>query len=262
MKKHISKLRSKVMPLFYELVYGLITPRHTNCMNLGFAPATESLRPHYISENERFQYELYWQTFKQIGETLTPSSVICEVGCGRGGGLAFLQKLTPAKLIGLERSAFARRVARRRFGLDVRPTTAPQLALADASVDVLLLVEAAHTYHADPLIAELHRCLKPGGVVVLADFNLGSNNNVRQKLTKAYANRGLTIESWRDVRPHILESMRLDEPRKLALLKYIPSVFKHEASGFMGLVGSYKYTEMETDKRAYFILKARKPAAA
>ena len=250
------------MPLFYELVYGLVTPRNTYCMNLGYAPLTESLRASYLSENERFQYELYWQTFKQIGETLTPASIVCEVGCGRGGGLAFLSKLTPATLIGLERSAFARRVARKKFGLDVRPTTAPQLALADESVDVLLLVEAAHTYHNDALIAEMHRCLKPGGLVVLADFNLGSHDSVQRKLTRLYANRGLTIENWRDARPHILESMRLDEPRKLALLKYIPAMFKHEAKGFMGLVGSYKYTEMEADKRAYFIFKARKQTGA
>lgn len=261
MKKQISKLRIKVMPFFYELVYGLITPRNTSCMNLGYAPATESLALLYFSNHERFQYELYWQTFQQIDEALPASSVVCEVGCGRGGGLAFLKKFTPATLIGLERSLFARRVARKKFGLDVRPTTAPQLALPDASVDVFLLIESAHNYHNDALVSELERCLKPGGQILLADFNLGSNENIQRKLTKIYKNRGLTIENWRDVRPNILDSMRQDEPRKLALLKYIPSFLKDEARGFMGLVGSYKYTEMATDKRAYFIFKARKQVA-
>lgn len=225
-------------------------------MNLGYAPVSDFPAGVYPVEGERLQYELYWQTFCLLERKLSADAVVCEVSCGMGGGLAFLKRLSPGQFIGLERSYFARKRAARKFDLDVRPTTAPLLQLDDASVDVMLCVESAHNYHNEAFLAEIRRCLKPGGVVLLSDFNLGSSAVVKARLGSLYERAGFDIEVWRDVRSHVLDSMRLDNPRKEQALAKLPTFLRKEARGYMGLVDSYKYRQLSNDERAYFMFRA------
>lgn len=258
-RKTMQRIKRSISPLYYEIVYLLATPKKVNTMNYGYAPITEELRSKYPSSDQGLQYELYWQVFSQITSPLTSSQVVCEVSSGRGGGLAFLRNFTDANTIGLERSPSARRYAKKYFGLDTRAANAPSLPLDDSSVDVFLSVEAFHNYHNDALVAELQRCLKPGGIILVADMNLGPDEKVRNKLINLYKRNGLNIESWRDVRPNIIKSLIQDNDRKLQFMKYCIGPFKDEAKAYMGVVGSHKYNEMEVDERAYFIFCAKKP---
>lgn len=255
-RKWIQRIKRKITPAYYELVYGLCTPPHVSCMNYGYAPITEVNRPYFPEPEEGFQYELYWQAFHQMARCLKPDEVLCEISCGRGGGLAFLRRLTPAHILGLERSSFARHHARS-LGLEVRPATAPYLPLPEASIDVFLSIEAAHNYHNDTFVAELRRCLKPGGVVLLADMNLGSDAQVRHAISRRYRNHGLIVRQWRDIRPNVLDALHQDETRKLQFLHSLPRPFRAEAKAYMGMVGSHKYHEMQRDERAYFMLLAQ-----
>ena len=257
-RKLVQRIKRRITPFYYEIVYGLITPRHVNTMNFGYAPITDELRLHYLSNDQGLQSELYWQAFKQLEVELSPDKVICEVSSGRGGGLAFLRNLSDSQVVGLERSPAARRYAAKHFQLDVRAATAPSLPLADASVDVFISIEAAHNYHKDAFVEEMRRCLKPGGVVLLADMNLGSDQHVRTKLESLYAKNGMTIDNWRDIRPNVLEALELDDDRKQAFLRYLVGPFKAEAQAYMATVDSHKYHEMKRDVRAYFIFRVRK----
>ncbi len=259
-RKLVQRIKRRITPFYYEIVYLLATPSHVNTMNFGYAPITNELRPKYPSSDQGLQYELYWQAFKQLEAPLTSEQVICEVSSGRGGGLAFLRNFTDAKIIGLERSPAARRYARKYFQLDTRAATAPNLPLEDNSVDVFLSVEAAHNYHNDAFIADLQRCLKPGGVVLLTDMHSGSDSFVRNKLEALYAKNGLVIDHWRDIRPNVLDSLVLDNDRKLKFMRYMVGPIKAEAQAYMGTLGSHKDNEMKRDERAYFILSASKPS--
>lgn len=257
LRKWIQRCKRRVTPLYYEIVYGVCAPKHVTCMNYGYAPVTEANRPHFPEPSEGLQYELYWQTFSQLQQPLEEEQLLCEISCGRGGGLAFLRYFTASRLLGLERSSFARRHARR-FGLDVRLATAPTLPLEDESVDVFFSIEAAHNYHSDAFVSELARCLKPGGRVLMADMNLGADANVRNSISQRYARHGMIVQRWRDIRPNVLESLRLDEERKQLFLHTIPTLFRPEAVAYMGMVGSHKHLEMQQDERAYFIMLAEK----
>jgi len=248
----------KAVSLYYEIVYALAAPKHVNTMNYGFAPVTENLRQFHPSKDQALQYELYWQTFSQLDDSLNSSEILCEVGCGRGGGLAFLQKLTEATVVGLERSRSARRYAHKYFRLDVRSATAPILPLEDESIDVFLSVEAAHLYHNDRFVSELNRCLKVGGFVLLADCHLGSNQHVHDRLSSLYSANGFAIDEWRDIRPNVLQALGYDEPRKQALMAILPGFLREEAGLYMGMVNSPRFNEMKRDLRAYFIFRARK----
>lgn len=127
-------------------------------------------------------------------------------------------------------------------------------------MDAFISIEAAHNYHTDAFIAEITRCLKPGGELLLADMNLGADAHVRQKLTALYARNGLELLEWRDIRPEVLAALHADHERKQAFMRFLFGPLRAEAEAYMGTVGSHKYHEMQNDQRAYFILRARKPA--
>lgn len=257
-RKAVQKIKRRIAPLYYELVYALFTPHNVNTMNYGYAPVTPQLRRNYPTPDQGLQYELYYQTYKQLEQPLDSSQVLCEISSGRGGGLAFLRTLTEAKIIGLERSHSARQYAIRRFSLDCRPATAPDLPLDDSSIDVFVSVEAAHNYHNDFFVAELARCLKQGGYLILSDMHLGSDQQVRNKLRELYEKHGLSINNWRDIRTHILGALHADNPRKKRFTRYLFGPLLAEAKAYMGMVGTHKYHEMQNDQRAYFTLIAEK----
>lgn len=257
-RKLVQRIKRRNTPFFYKIVYALLTPQRVNTMNLGYAPLTEKLRSCYPSADQGLQYELYWQTFRQLEFSLSADQLVCEVGSGRGGGLAFIRNLTPAQVIGLECSTAARRYAERYFELDTRAATVPKLPLEDASVDAFVAVEAAHFSHNDAFVAELARSLKPKGSVLLADFNLGSDQHVRTKLSALYQRNGFELIGWRDIRPQVLEAMKQDDTRKQACMRFLIGPLRAEAEAYMGTIGSHKYHEMKNDERAYFILHARK----
>lgn len=253
------KIKRRLNPFYYDLIYSMLAPRHVNTMNYGYAPVTKELCNLHISPDQCFQYELYYQTFKQLTGPLKPNQTVCEISCGRGGGLAFISKLTDAKIIGLERSLYARRYARKHFGLDVEAVNAPKLPLENDSVDVFISVEAAHNYQNADFVAEIKRCLKSGGVFLLADTNKGTEKHTAKKFNLLYDKQGMEIENWRDIRCNVLQAMERDHKRKQNFIPcYMVGPLKEEANYYLGAIGSHKYNELQSGKRAYFIMKARK----
>ena len=43
--------------------------------------------PRIVVPGQALQLQLYWETFAQCDGALRPDQVVCEVSCGRGGGL-------------------------------------------------------------------------------------------------------------------------------------------------------------------------------
>lgn len=111
--------------------------------------------------------------------------VLLDVGCGQGKSFKPLQeRFAPQRLIGvdferacLERAAQA--AAREKLAVEIQRGDASALALPDASVDIVFCHQTFHhlTRQREAL-AEFHRVLKPGGLLLFAES------------TRAY------IESW------------------------------------------------------------------
>src|SRR5688572_10455947 len=101
----------------YFALYSSPTWLGISTLNYGYAPVSQEVLDSAIGRNQTFQIELYRQVFLALGRSLSPEQCLCEVSCGRGGGLAFIAGCTRARCIGLERSWPARFYARRRLGL-------------------------------------------------------------------------------------------------------------------------------------------------
>lgn len=97
---------------------------------------------------------------------------VVEVGCGRGGGAAFLfSRHAPSSLTGVDAAPQQIEQARRRFGaqgeaLQFRVGAADSLPVEDGSADLLLSVESMHTYtDKAAFLREARRVLRPGGAL-------------------------------------------------------------------------------------------------
>ena len=122
-------------------------------------------------DGDRFGVQLYERV--RGGVELTGKDVL-EIGCGRGGGTAYLfESHRPRNMTGLDLAGSAIARCRRdhaRPGLTFLQGDAEALPFADASFDVVVNVESSHCYPDVPgFLREVHRVLRPGGYLLLAD---------------------------------------------------------------------------------------------
>lgn len=243
--------------LRYFAIYGAPTWSGVSTLNYGYAPVSEEVRDAPIASGQYFQIELYRQALLALQPPLSPGQCLCEVSCGRGGGLAFAAQQTGAQCVGLEKSWPARRYAAKRFGLDVRKAVAPLLPLADASVDAFISVEAFHNYANDQFLQEMARCLKPGGQVVVADRRKGPLADNRKFLISLFERNGFRIGTFRDIMPNVLAALREDHDRKEKLLRVLPKTFIHdELREMFACTGSKRYIAFEHGDWSYFLMSA------
>lgn len=244
-------------PLFYEFTHGVFTPADGGTMlNWGYAPFDDDVfdqRP-----QQPLQAQLYKETFRQLDEPLHAAQTVCEMSCGQGSGLAFIKSITDAKVIGLERSMLARRRARRRYGLTVMKTVGPDINLPDSSVDIILSVEAAHNYYGQHFISEISRCLRPGGKLLITDVSIVDAHRAppRERISSGLESGGLKIEKWRDVTANVIEALKSDNDRKIAIIDRIPKVFQKTAHHHFCTEGSALYQQFMAGERYYYMAMA------
>lgn len=92
---------------------------------------------------------------------------LLDVGCGTGGFLQAMQRIGGWELQGVETRAGAARAASDRLGVEVRGGTLKQAEWPAGHFDVVTLWDVLEHVH-DPTatLTEVHRILKPGGLVV------------------------------------------------------------------------------------------------
>jgi SAM-dependent methyltransferase len=147
-------------------------------------------------------------------------SELLEVGCGRGGGAAYVaRRLDARRVVAVDLSPRAVALCRRRFEhprLSFEVGDAERLPFGDASFDVVLNVESSHCYgHFASFLREARRVLRPEGHFAYADFR------PRAEVTPwraALADAGFTIQAEHDLRPGVVAALDADESHKRSLI--------------------------------------------
>jgi SAM-dependent methyltransferase len=112
---------------------------------------------------------LHAHLLRALGEAPAPHRLL-DAGCGTGGLLARLATALPrTALVGLELDAEAARLAREKSRALIVLGSVDRLPFAAASFDAVLSADVLCHAGLDEAetLAGLHRCLKPGGLLVL-----------------------------------------------------------------------------------------------
>ena len=134
----------------------------------------------------------YWDSVSEKKEFTTPfqaeafsryvgkDALIVDIGCGYGRTLNELYQQGYSHLIGFDFSPEMIRRGQRQFpDLDLRVKEDETIALQDASVDAVILfaVLTCIVKNGDQqkLISEIHRILKPNGIIYVNDFLLNTD---------------------------------------------------------------------------------------
>ena len=123
-------------------------------------------------EERHFWYRsLHGKVAEALREAaLGPSPLVVDVGCGTGGmGRALAAALPGSRRVGLDYAAKALGFARASGFLGLAAADANALPLRDACADAVVCLDVLSCRGVDPAraLAEIRRCLRPGGTAVL-----------------------------------------------------------------------------------------------
>ncbi|KIQ61347.1 MULTISPECIES: class I SAM-dependent methyltransferase [Pseudomonas] len=107
---------------------------------------------------------------------LPTAPVLLDAGCGQGKSFQYLrQAFAPQRLIGVDADPHslalsAEEAARQGMAVELIGSDCAQLAVPDASVDLLFCHQTFHhLVEQEKALAEFHRVLKPGGYLMFAE---------------------------------------------------------------------------------------------
>jgi SAM-dependent methyltransferase len=256
----VARLKKFIINLFvegffkrwYRFVSNVDKKAEVVFMNYGFAEDAHNLTLEPHDEPNRYPIQLYHQLVRAHD---LENKDILEIGCGRGGGLAFLTKLLkPKSALGIDRDPTAVEFCNKfwgRTGLKFMQGDAQSLSLPDNSFDVIINVESCHRYeNMDLFLGEVKRLLRPNGIFLLTDFRV---NHQMEELIGNFNDSGLHLTGTENVTPQVVKALELDDHRRRNLVKTLVPRFLHGAAlNFAGAKGSPTYVNFATGRWIYF----------
>jgi len=235
-------------------------------MNYGYASLDASEEPvlHPDDEPNRYAIQLYRRVARAVE---LKGREVLEVGCGRGGGSSFITRSHhPKQMTGVDFSARAIRFCRENHridGLSFVHGDAEALPFGDESFDAIINVESSHCYGSMPaFLLEVTRILRPGGHFLFADLR---STEDRERLHGQLLETGMAILETQDITPNVLEALRQDSERRLALIersanKRLIGTFRE----FAAIVGSDVFDGFKNGSATYvrYVLQKQKTPRA
>ena len=239
-------LPGPIKTILVRMVYESLALVDRNCemefMNYGWASRNGERAPVDLStkdEPNRYCIQLYDRV---VADHRLAGCDLLEIGCGRGGGAAWLARsLQPRRVTGIDLASSAVRFSRRthRSGnLAFVRGNALTLPFEDARFDAVVNIESSHCY-ADMrrFLSEVGRVLRPGGHLLYADFR-HSTEEV-EALRIVIRDSDLRVIEEEDISTNVLHALDLDDARKRALIeRRVPPLFRSMFNEFAATKGT------------------------
>ena len=248
-------------PSFWRWWYDTLAQRDSNgellFMNYGFADGRDGIELDQADEPFRYPIQLYHHVVQPL--TLEGKDVL-EVGCGRGGGAAFLARYHgPKTLIGVDLSPDAIAWCRRHHvleGVEFLEGQAEALPCADSAVDVVVNVESSHCYRSmSGFLTEVARVLRPGGHLAFCDLRTEKG---WEGLLPLFESVGLKIFQQECINQPVVQALDLVfENRGQQIEKRVPRFWRRLFRDFAGGKESVMYNMLRDGRLRYFKLQAR-----
>jgi SAM-dependent methyltransferase len=145
-----------------------------------------------IGPGKRFAHPVNVDRLKDL---LPPASLILDLGCGYGRALEILMSHGYRNLLGFDSAPAMVAAARKRVpDAKVATIAPPDLPLPDASVDATLLFAVLTCVPGDAaqqaMLREIHRVLRPGGLLYISDLWIQSDERNRERYRRYHAKHG------------------------------------------------------------------------
>jgi len=250
-------LRKWVWLRAYQLLSGRLAQDDWVFMNYGWLG-----KDAVAQSTDQLCAQLYAQALR--GATVEGAAVL-EVGCGRGGGSAWLARTArPASVTGVDLSSKAIDFCQRFHGderLSFVTADAEALPFAEGSFDVVINIESSHCYgDVEQFLAEVSRVLRPGGWFCWAD--MWALSRVEPMLARLDG-CGLERMHEADLTAGVLRALEHADPAKQQLLnRTVPWLLRPFFRPLMALQGSSMHQRLVSGEIRYFCRVYQKPSAA
>ncbi len=256
-------LRKRFWKQFYDFTARAVADDDFVFMNLGYADlnaAIDSVRLQDPSQVNYFSEQLYQHV---AGAVSLKDKEVLEIGCGRGGGSAFITRsLGPRSVTALDYSGVAIERCKQRYNiarLTFQQGDAEALPFADQSFDAVVSVESSNVYASrEKFVAEVRRVLRPSGYFLFADManpfldNM-SIGHLRQLLDRS----GLKMIKAENITANVLKAREIlsDSPAfEKSMARWAKSLGKSTQSmrAVFCLKGSVCYQRLETGQTEFW----------
>lgn len=243
--------------LFFKIWYWFISTvdKKAEIIFMNFGYANPDLYPQMNEKDEknRYQAQLYHLTVHQ--RDIKDKDVL-EVGCGRGGGLSYINRyFKPKSVTGIDLNnkavkfcnAFYSSEGNNRFV----QADAQKLPFDNESFDVLINVESSHRYpEPEKFFSEVKRVLKPGGYFSFVDFRYDYELD---DLDNQLKNTGMKLLSKEKITPNVVSALELMSTDRTEMVKrFLPGFLHKLGKNFAAVKGSETYNNFKTGKYEYF----------
>ena len=264
----IGLVRRVLTRLLYDYLARNYRDAEWTTMNYGYAilpnesnsPAVDRALPEFLP------LQLYARLATAVANrkgALTGRDVL-EVGSGRGGGAIYVAKrFSPSRMVALDFSPVATALALHLHAgsgaVEFVQGDAEDLPFQAAIFDVVLNVESAHCYGSLlRFLNNVHRVLRPGGVLAIADF-VSRRNGALERLKATLAQAPFQQLEMEDITANVVAALEQDETRKRALLdRRVTGWFKSFARGAYAMEGSPMRRELVEGQTTYLLAVLRK----
>ena len=249
-------MRLSFREMLFKIWYGYISRLDKNAeilfMNYGYSSDTQKVELQSKDENNRYSIQLYHKLAAAIE---LKDKNIAEIGCGRGGGLAYISEyFKPKTAVGIDLNNQAIKFCNGHYkfeGLSYKQGNAQSIPLADSSCDAIINVESSHRYpDMAGFLKEVKRVLRPGGTFLFTGFR---EDYELDDLYKALDSCEMHKKENEMITDNVVMALDADDPRKRELIKRLaPKILYKTALNFASVKGSDSYNKFVSKKFVYF----------
>ena len=246
-------LRSLMFRVWYWYISKIDADNEIVFMNYGYEDPDEKIKLEPEDEPNRYSIQLYHRLSSAVN--LKNKSII-EVGCGRGGGLAYVAKtFSPSVALGIEIEQKAVDFANRYHkeeALSFVQGDAHSLPLESDKYDALINVESSHRYlDFDKFLSEVSRVLRHDGYFLYTDFRFPAE---MAGLKESLGVHDFKLIDEQIINKNVITALQLDTPRRRNLVeKLIPGFLQKTALNFSGAVDSPTYNQILSGELVYYV---------